>query len=102
MPTRSITREEFDAFKPQRHPMIHVIAEEKEWYVSEGDVVIGVLLEDKTDRDWTYVVLGRDQKGNFRAVDFLASIPTIAEARAQLLSTIAKLTSTGQTVFPQD
>jgi hypothetical protein len=52
--------------------------------------------------DWTFVVEGRDERGQFHAVDSLDHIATLEDARALLEASIGKLFATGLKVFPRD
>ena len=102
LPIESILKSEFEAFKPARHSVLALFADEKEWYVDNNKTILGVLLLDKTDHDWAYAVLGKDKAGIFRWIDGQVSIKEREEARNQLLSAMIKIHKSGQTVFPQD
>jgi len=101
LPIESLLRCEFDAFKPARHPAAIAIAVEKEWFADKQRIILGVLLLDRTDRDWTYVVLGRDELGTFRWIDGESSIKNHDQARERLMATIRRILESGQQVFPQ-
>jgi hypothetical protein len=74
MAINSISREEFDAYQPARTPNIEALVEEVEWFADDRGVIIGALARDRTDNDWSFVVLGRDERGAFRAIEFDVSI----------------------------
>ena len=103
MTPERITREQFDAFDPMRNEdlMAMGIIEEREWYRDETGNLIGVLVADQIDGDWGYVVLGRDERGRFRAVEQGSSIGSSDGARTKLLEVLRQLETTGQAVFPQ-
>lgn len=101
LPIESILKNEFEGFKPARNPALTIIADEKEWFADKNRVILGVLLLDRTDRDWTYAVLGRDEAGVFRWIDGQSSIKTRDKARNQLLATMLRIYESGQSVFPQ-
>ena len=102
MAISSISRREFDAFRPSRGSLVGVAWEEVEWFADEIANVIGVLTHDLTDDDWGYAVLGRDTNGVFRAVENDASIKPQERARARLMVDMERLAGTGQSVFPQE
>ncbi len=96
-----ISAERYNAYVAwTRSPIIASIGDEVEFYANSAETLIGVLILDLTDRDYGYVILGRDEKGRFRAVDVKASM-TRATARKELFSSIASLGGNGETVFPQ-
>jgi len=99
--TRSVTKEEFDTFNPSRGQLTALIADEQEWYADERGNVIGVLILDKIDKDWAYVILGRDRRRAFRAIDTGVSIASRDDAREQLRARLREFARSGKTVFSQ-
>jgi hypothetical protein len=102
MAIKSITQSEFDTFKPSRSPMIAAITEEVEWFTDQARTIIGSVIYDKTDSDWSYVILGRDERGSFRAIQAKSTIEDRETAKTQLLMAMSKVEASGQTVFRQD
>ena len=63
---------------------------------------VGLISLDHSDNDYARLsVLGRDERGRFRAFDLAHSIETIDAARTQLRAMIEKHVSSAQTVFRQ-
>ena len=102
LPIQSLLKHEFDALKPTRHPATAIIAVEKEWFADKQRIICGALVLDRTDDDWGYVVLGRDQWGIFRWIDGEVSIEGRDQARERLVATMLKILGSGQKVFPQE
>jgi hypothetical protein len=66
------------------HSLFH---EELGWYATADDRVLGVVVEDKRDRDFGYVVLMRNPgDGLFRALDLKVSLPSEEAATCALLT----------------
>ena len=66
---------------------------ELEWYVNGDETVLGVVVRDKVDNDFSWVVLMEsDQAPGFSAIDLDASIPTLEKAREILHATMEKYT----------
>jgi hypothetical protein len=63
--------------------------------------VLGAVVLDRIDDDWSYVVFGRDEHGIFRAIDLKVSLPSQEIAAEQLREKMREHLSTGATVFPQ-
>jgi hypothetical protein len=73
-----------------------------EHWVEGRGVLLGVVTLDRIDLDYGYVVLGRDQRDQFRAIETACSYPSIEKAGAALQSTMREITNSGATTFPQD
>jgi hypothetical protein len=101
MAVKSLSKYEFDRRQPARDPMAAQFAEERDWYTDDEGNLLGVLLWDRVDRDWAFVILGRDERGRFRAIETDVSIPDEATARSLLTTAMDKIASRGQAVFPQ-
>jgi hypothetical protein len=96
-----LTAERYNAFIAwTRSPAASVIGKELELFSTVDEQIIGVLFLDRTDRDFGYVVLGRDEKGRFRCVDVDTSMSR-GDARHALLKALKKGFDSGVKVFPQ-
>ena len=84
MAVKPISRERFKALCRSRQPVADMVSAELEWYADEAESVLGLVLADLQDRDWVWIVLGRDEIGLFRAIDVGTSIPTREGARELL------------------
>jgi hypothetical protein len=60
-----------------------------------------VILQDKIDDDWGFVVLARDEMFRFRAIQAESNLPSRSEARMALQMEMTRLLSEPQRVFPQ-
>jgi hypothetical protein len=83
-------------------PVAKIFAIEKEWYSDPDETVIGVLLLDRQDKDWSWLVLGRDVDGLFKAVETKNSVETCEIARNELRERMKDIVATGEHVFPQE
>ena len=100
MSIRSITRAEFDTFKPLRAPAAALILDEMDWFADDAGVVLGFIARDQADHNYFVGVLGRDEGGTFRAIDVNSGIVTLDEARSELIAKMEKALATGKTVYP--
>lgn len=96
-----LSEKEFDSFRPVRGPLTALVGDEKEWYAARRGNVIGVLVLDRIDKDWSYVILGRDRHGKFRAIDAQVSFETEQQARQRLLTELRRISRTGKKTFSQ-
>ena len=98
---KAISKQHFDALCHCRTPMTSVIGREVEWWAGPEERVLGVVAFDKTDEDWFWILLGRDERSVFRCIELNCSIHTQEECSEQLKGAISKASATGQIVFPQ-
>jgi hypothetical protein len=97
----AITKEEFQAACRFAVPDINPIGQEHGWFSDDTGSFLGVLVRDKIDDDWGFVVLARDEHFHFRAIDVDVSFKTRDEARMQLQFKIARYLDSPKRVFPQ-
>ena len=101
MGIQSVSRSQFDAYGPVRASNIDDILDETEWFADDDGIVIGVIALDKADKDWLIAVLGRDDRGDFRAIDVESCIENADAARSQLIAMMEKALASGEKLFPQ-
>ncbi len=90
-----ITAEQFLAAVSARNPAAGVIYDELEFYSAADGWYLGVLIRDRTDGDFSYVVLAPDPAGSPRAIEFSDSIPSVDAARRSLLAEMGRAAAGG-------
>ncbi len=99
---KPLTRERYNAFVAwTRSPIATVVGREVEYFSTIDETVIGVLILDRTDRDYGYVSLGRDLKGRYRCIGVAASMSR-NDAQHALLKNLKMHFDSGIKDFPQD
>ncbi|WP_420839350.1 hypothetical protein [Bradyrhizobium oropedii] len=68
-----------------RDPATVTVFEEAEWYATGDERVIGMVVRDIEDNDWGWIILGRDERLRYRAIDANSSMASIADARRDLM-----------------
>ena len=101
MSIQAVSRTDCDKFEPVRSPPAETLFEEVEWFGDDKGIVIGVITLDRSDKDWAVVVLDRDERGRFRAIDNEVSIENLDDARDLLMAKMNQALAKGETVFPQ-
>lgn len=101
MAIEKIQKSQFDLFNPGRTAMIQMLTEERAWFADAKRNVLGTVLLDKIDNDWSYVVLGRDEQSDFRSIDMNANFATQADAESELLEKMRQYEESGRAVFAQ-
>jgi len=96
-----ITRAEFTALNPAKNPAVGQIATETAWFADSEKNIIGAILLDHHDNDLNYVVLGRDEEGQFRWIAGDSSFDSREKAEDELTAAMSKIEASGETIFPQ-
>lgn len=89
MSIRAIDESEYN-IPMQGSPLLH---ENLAWFATEDDKVLGALIRDKVDYDYSWVVLKENPEGQgpgYYGVDMQASVATADEARKLLHAAMEK------------
>ena len=99
MPLSKLRFDALAAYTRQPHTVI--LFEEIEWHATADERVIGILIRDRIDDDFGWIVLGRDERQRFRAIDVGSSLATAAQARIELLSKLREHQAEPDDLFHQ-
>jgi hypothetical protein len=87
----AISQKRFDALAGYtRLPAIVLIIQEAGWFSTVDERLLGLVTWDRFDRDYGWIVLGRDGRGRFRAIDQNVSFPSFDDAKARLEAALEK------------
>ncbi|MEZ5680933.1 MAG: hypothetical protein R3E14_06505 [Erythrobacter sp.] len=87
----TISQKRFDALAGYtRLPAIVLIIQEAGWFATDDERLLGLITWDRFDRDYGWIVLGRDGRGRFRAIDQDVSLPSFDDARERLAMALDK------------
>lgn len=82
---QEISKERFDALAGYiRMPQMVLLTQEAAWFEIGQERLLGLIVWDRTDYDYGWIVLGRDRVGRFRAITQNVSLPTFDAARDDL------------------
>ena len=101
MTVKPLSPARFNALCFMRQPTVKLYAEEREWYADDKENVLGIVLFDKIDSNWTYIVLGRDELARFSAIDTDVDFPTSDKAQKALVDKMVQHSAAGAKFFPQ-
>ena len=105
-----ISQEYFNALCYVRDPLVRgikpeteafTISKEVEWYTDERRVLIANIFIDKFDKDWNFVILGRDERKIYRCIYTGVSFDSIEDARKELKRKLAEFSQEGHEHYPQ-
>ena len=89
---REISKLRFDAIAGYaRDPQAVLFAEELAFYEGEGGTIMGVIVRDRTDDDFSGMAFGRDKKLRFRWISMTDFLPTPEQAREALAALMEDL-----------
>ncbi|MDR3426078.1 hypothetical protein [Silvimonas sp.] len=82
----AISNRRFDAIAGYiRSPRIVMLVQEAGWFATDGDRLLGLIIWDRFDHDYGWVVLGRDRCERFRAIDQAVSLLSFTAAHSALV-----------------
>lgn len=87
---RQIDRQRYDSYKPFRGPMSILVLEEMAWFERVDGTAIGVLLRDKSDDDYGWIVQRADGDGDFTAEELKVSVGSPEEAAEGLMKAMLR------------
>lgn len=97
-----ISKMRFDALAGYvRVPHIMTLLQEAAWFADGDERLLGLVVWDRNDHDFGWVVLGRDSKQRFRAITQDSSLPTFDAARDRLGDVMVVLQSQADDAFHQ-
>ena len=76
-----ISREEFDSLPIEKMGFFS----ERAWYKSNELEMAGTIILDPFDKDWSYMLLAKDEDGFYRPLKFEVSLPSQYDAESKLL-----------------
>jgi hypothetical protein len=90
MAIRTLSLQEFDRFRSARTAMARRLTEKAvEWFAHDAGSVVGAITYNERDLDWSFVILGRDNHGKFRALDRDVGLNALQDARRRLVEKMA-------------
>jgi len=85
----AIPRSEFDRLLPQNPAIESLVGEEIEWFSNRSGNLLGAVAKGEGVAGWNYVILERDQKGNFQVRKVMSNFFSSEVARVDLLLCMA-------------
>lgn len=100
-PIVKVSKVAFEIYCLPRIPTIESLFREDEWFMDHLGRVCGMVLFDIADRNWSVMILGRDERAFFRAIDFEINFTSQDDAKADLVRRMEKAYTLDTAVFPQ-
>ncbi|GGH61950.1 hypothetical protein HNQ91_001169 [Filimonas zeae] len=97
---REITLRRFNAYVYVRHPYLNLQFKELAWYEAYRLKLLGTIAVDDAG-DYYYMILGRDKRKVFRAIDFDSGFTSQEEATIAIMAAFPKYEHDGKTIYEQ-
>lgn len=91
MSINEISREEFDSLGVERHGFFP----ERAWFRSTELDLAGTVILDPFDKDWSYVLVAKDEDGTYRYIEGEVSLPSHQNAEEKLLMSATRIELAG-------
>lgn len=91
MSIHQITRDEFDSLNIEKVAFFP----EKSWFKSSEVDIAGTVIEDPFDKDWSYVIVAKDEDNVYRYIEGEVSLPTQEEAERKIYFSMLDLNVKG-------
>ena len=101
MAIRPLSIREFDRFNAARATVARHTDRAVEWFADDAGAVLGAIAYDQSDLEWSLVVLGRDPRGQFRAIDRNNGLRALDDARRLLVEKMAVALTTDAVSSPR-
>lgn len=103
MALKEISKRRFDALCYVRNPLTTMMSREVTGFEIFDRKLLAIIIFDLTDKDFGFIILGRDTRKLFRAIEVLTNFfATPEEAIASLAETAEQYENDGLDVYPQD
>lgn len=97
-----IRKERFEALVGySRLPHALMISVEVEWWAADQEILLGTVVHDFSDADFTAILLGRDLDHRYRCIGVTKSFDTPEDARDALFTQAEQVLQSREVVFPQ-
>lgn len=88
MAVERILKEKFNSYNHYKSPLASLFGIERSWFADDENNLIGIVLEDRIDKDWAFVVLALHEDGLYRAISVNSSLESMEIAEDKLLENI--------------
>jgi hypothetical protein len=96
MAIRAMFRQEFDRFASAQSALADLTHRAVEWFADDTGVVLGAMTHHESDLNWSFVVLGRNNLGQFHPLYLDFGFWNCDEARRLLFAKMETALATGE------
>ena len=96
MAFKKITEDVFNDYNLVKYPTLIGIVIEEHWFSDDEANIIGTVLFDKIDKDWSYVIMALEEDGKYRFTDGEVSIEGGKEAIGRITAKMKEIARIGK------
>lgn len=96
MALQEITEKKFNSYNFNKSPSLFMFVSEIKWYADDDENILGTVLIDKIDKDWSYVIMALEDDGEYRFSDGKVSINSKEEATLELTTKMRDVSYCGK------
>lgn len=97
-----ISKQKFYTHNFYQESLVQTLTEERSWFEEESRRLVGVVLRDRADRDWAWVMLAKDRQGRFFPLQTHCAIKTQKLAVKQLRRAMVSVAERGNLTVDPD
>lgn len=96
MAIKNISLEKFESYNFERQANLLGLVSEQRWYADDEANLLGTVLHDNIDKDWSYVVMALDSDGQYRFIYGEVSLSSEELAIDKLIRDMSKFAREGK------
>ncbi|WP_298247327.1 restriction endonuclease [uncultured Christiangramia sp.] len=96
MAIKEITEDQFNSYPSRKNAMSTFVAKEKQWFADDENNLLGTILLDNFDKDWSYVIMAKESDGNYGFIDAKVSLETKEISSRELKNRMKNLAQQGK------
>lgn len=96
MALKQISEEKFNKYNFNKSPTLIGIATEISWYSDDQENILGAILIDNIDKDWSYVIMSLEEDEEYRFSDGEVSLDSKDEATLKLTKKMSEIGKAGK------
>lgn len=99
MKVHAIDHNQVQVLCPHCDPILQFFVVEKQWFATDDNQLLGVVLYQRATNDWAYVIFGPNASGCYRWIAGSWNVASQIQAAQQVQAEMERIAETGQEVF---
>lgn len=91
-----ISEDKFYEYNVLKNVMASAYGTEESWFEEKESNLLATVLRDRIDKDWSYVILARNENKEYSAIDLAVSLDSQKIAEKELIKKLTELNKTGE------
>lgn len=91
-----ISEDKFYEYNVLKNATASAFGIEESWFEEKESNLLATVLRDRIDKDWSYVILAKNENNEYSAIDLAVSIDSQEIAEQELIKKLRELNKTGE------